>query len=113
VARTIGEILRERRERLNMKQSELAKAAHVPQGRISTIEGGTERPSFEVIARLAAALDLSLDVIAVEMGWRRARRTRGTEIVRRLEKLERAADEHVSELHDARVSLEQFLIERD
>jgi|GEM_PF-3617184 len=96
-----------------MKQSELAKAAGVPQGRISTIESGTERPSFEAIARLAAAMDLSLDLIAQEMGWRRARRTRATEIVRRLEKLERAAEEQRSELHDARVTLEQHLIERD
>jgi transcriptional regulator with XRE-family HTH domain len=113
VARTVGDILRERREHLNMKQSELAKAAGVAQGRISTIEGGTERPSFEAIARLAAALDLSLDFIALQMGWRRGRRTRGSEIVRRLAKLEQAAEDQRSEIHDARVSLEQHLTERD
>jgi transcriptional regulator with XRE-family HTH domain len=67
----LGEVIRRRREELEMSQEEVALAADTTQGRISEIEGG-DNPSFGLSARIAKAL-----------GWSHV------ELVRRVEEHER------------------------
>jgi len=54
----LGEVIRERREELEMSQEEVALAAGSSQGRISEIECG-DNPSFGLAMRIARALGLS------------------------------------------------------
>ena len=53
-----GELVRERREELEMSQEEVGLIAGTTQGRISEIEGG-DNPSFGLSARIARALGWS------------------------------------------------------
>ena len=66
-----GEVIRARREDLEMSQEEVGLAADTTQGRISEIESG-DNPSFGLSARIAKAL-----------GWSHV------ELVRRVEEHER------------------------
>ena len=66
-----GEVIRSRREQLEMSQEEVALAAGTTQGRISEIESG-DNPSFGLSGRLARAL-----------GWSHV------ELVRRVEQRQR------------------------
>jgi transcriptional regulator with XRE-family HTH domain len=52
----LGEVIRHRREELEMSQEQVALAAGTSQGRISDIECG-DNPSFGLSARIAKALD--------------------------------------------------------
>jgi transcriptional regulator with XRE-family HTH domain len=56
----IGTMLRERRDRATLTQSELARRAGVSQSTISAVERGTRRPSLTLIGRVLAALGLQL-----------------------------------------------------
>lgn len=53
--------LREVREARNLSQADLARLAGVAQCHISDLERGRRKPSFEVLVRLAKALECSLD----------------------------------------------------
>jgi transcriptional regulator with XRE-family HTH domain len=56
----LGDRLKERRRGLGRKLAEVAAAAEVSTGYLSSIENGSSIPSLPVLARLAHALDLSL-----------------------------------------------------
>jgi transcriptional regulator with XRE-family HTH domain len=56
----LGDRLKERRLELGRKLAQVAAAAEVSTGYLSSIENGTSIPSLPVLARLAHALDLSL-----------------------------------------------------
>lgn len=64
---TIGQRLRAAREKAEMTQAELADESGVPQSTISEIEsGGVREPKAAPLARLAAALDVTLaDLVGV------------------------------------------------
>ena len=55
----LGKILRERRLEHNLTQRNLALKAHLDYTYVSKIEGGTQAPSVEALARIAAVLNLS------------------------------------------------------
>jgi transcriptional regulator with XRE-family HTH domain len=54
----LGEVIRDRREELELSQEEVALAAGTSQGRISDIESG-DNPSFGLSGRIAKALGWS------------------------------------------------------
>jgi transcriptional regulator with XRE-family HTH domain len=56
----LGTRLKERRQELGKRLAEVAAAADVSPGYLSSIESGTSVPSLPVLARLAHALELSL-----------------------------------------------------
>jgi transcriptional regulator with XRE-family HTH domain len=56
----LGTRLKERRQELGKRLAEVAAAADVSTGYLSSIESGTSVPSLPVLARLAHALELSL-----------------------------------------------------
>lgn len=57
---TIGELLRQWRQRRQLSQLELALAAQVSARHVSLIETGKSNPSAEMVLRLAARLDVPL-----------------------------------------------------
>lgn len=59
IRKSLGELLREARNG-RFTVEELARRAHVSAGRISQIERGIANPSFEVLWRLANALDVPI-----------------------------------------------------
>lgn len=66
---SVGSVLRRLRERSNLSQAQLAKLAGVRQTDISRLETGQRgNVRFELVARLAAALSLSLDDVAYAAG---------------------------------------------
>ena len=56
----IGTMLRDRRDKAALTQSELARRAGVSQSTISAVERGTRRPSLTLIGRVLAALGLQI-----------------------------------------------------
>jgi transcriptional regulator with XRE-family HTH domain len=56
----IGSLLRERREKAALTQTELAERAGVSQSTVSAVERGTRRPSLTVVGLVLAALGLQL-----------------------------------------------------
>jgi transcriptional regulator with XRE-family HTH domain len=67
---TLGDVLREARERAKLSQPELAAAAGVSQTVISRIEANArENPRFVNVLKLAYACGLSLDRLAYECGY--------------------------------------------
>lgn len=66
--------LKERRHELGLKLSEVAAAAGVSTGYLSTIENGGSVPSLPVLARLAHALELSLSEVLRASGSARVSR---------------------------------------
>ena len=56
----IGTMLRDRREKAALTQTELADRAGVSQSTVSAVERGTRRPSLTIIGRVLAALGLQL-----------------------------------------------------
>lgn len=68
--------LKERRHELGRKLAEVAAAADVSTGYLSTIEKGTSVPSLPVLARLAHALELSLAEMLRTSGSARVSRGR-------------------------------------
>ena len=55
----LGRILRERRLEHNLTQRELALKADLDYTYVSKIEGGTQAPSIEALARISSVLGLS------------------------------------------------------
>jgi transcriptional regulator with XRE-family HTH domain len=68
--------LKERRQELGLKLTDVAAAADVSIGYLSTIEKGTSVPSLPVLARLAHALELSLSELLRTSGSARVSRGR-------------------------------------
>ncbi|HEY6747074.1 MAG TPA: helix-turn-helix transcriptional regulator [Mycobacteriales bacterium] len=60
----IGTMLRERRDKAALTQTELARRAGVSQSTISAVERGTRRPSLTLIGRVLAALGLQIRLAA-------------------------------------------------
>jgi len=60
---TMGDRLRSRRALRNMSQGQLADALGVTQGAVSAWESG-QPPQFEMVKKLAAFFDVSLDWLA-------------------------------------------------
>ena len=57
------------RKEKNLTQSTLASMLNVTQGTISMIESGERKPSFDLLVKLAKALDVSIDdLIEKEVG---------------------------------------------
>lgn len=54
----IGKIIAKRRKDKNFNQEQLAEAAEISQSYISRIEQGKEKPSLELLERIAVALDV-------------------------------------------------------
>ena len=72
MANTVAQIFRAARERVGVTQSALAAEAGIAPNHLSRLESGAkETPRFDTVARVAAALGLSLDAIAVECGYRK------------------------------------------
>ncbi|MDA8069010.1 MAG: XRE family transcriptional regulator [Actinomycetota bacterium] len=70
----LGPRLRERRTELGKTLTELARAADLSPGYLSTIENGTSIPSLPVLARLGHALEISLaDILRTSSTARIAR----------------------------------------
>ena len=64
---TLGNTVRQRRQRLRLSLHELALRAHTTAGAISHIEQGVRMPSAHLAARLAQALDCSVDELLAGM----------------------------------------------
>ena len=54
------------RKKLGMTQAELARRSGVPRTNITRFEGGSYNPSLEMMVRIAAALDMKLQIELVE-----------------------------------------------
>ena len=59
----LGELIRKRRRSINMSQIELAKHVEVKDSYIAKIEGGRNRGSYAVLARISMALELPFEQI--------------------------------------------------
>jgi len=62
---TLGQRLRAARQARGLSQVSLAAAAHVSQGYLSQIEQDLREPTLSIAARLAKALCMSLDELAL------------------------------------------------
>jgi transcriptional regulator with XRE-family HTH domain len=62
-----GAAVRRHRELLRLSQEELAGKAGIDRTYVSGIERGTRNPSLKVIAKLAAALHVDVDVMFATM----------------------------------------------
>ena len=61
---TLGQRIRAAREALGESQVQLAAAAGISQGYLSQLETDEREPTLSIAARLARALDMSLDGLA-------------------------------------------------
>ena len=69
MAQSIGAVLKAARARSGMTQSEVARSAGVTPNIVSRLEAGERAtPAFTTVARVAAALGVSLDAIAGAIG---------------------------------------------
>ena len=62
--RALGAAIRELREKRDISQENLAHAAGVTTGTLSTIERGKSNPTWATVKAIAAALDISLSELA-------------------------------------------------
>lgn len=70
--RYIGGVLREYRAERNLTLHEVAKPARVSKGYLSEVERGKKEASSEVLAAVAAALDVPLSQIILDVGFKMA-----------------------------------------
>lgn len=69
MAQSVGAVLKAARERAGMSQSDLARSAAISPNMVSRLEAGERlAPTFVTVAKLAAALGLSLDELAIAIG---------------------------------------------
>jgi transcriptional regulator with XRE-family HTH domain len=67
---SLGEFVRDARRRKDWTQDQLGEAAEIDQGTVSAIETGrSKRPTYEVMLRLAGALDVTLNALLEAAGW--------------------------------------------
>jgi transcriptional regulator with XRE-family HTH domain len=68
--RTVGEVVQEARKGLGLSQRALGKAAGIDASHVSHLENDPDRiPRFDTMARVAAALGMSLDDLAADCGY--------------------------------------------
>lgn len=65
---TLGQRIRAAREARRLSQVALAAAAGISQGYLSQLEQDEREPTLSIAARLAGALELSLDHLAAKVG---------------------------------------------
>lgn len=69
--KTLGQVLKEARERAGLTQEAVAKRIGVATSQISQVEAGRRvDPQFSTVAKMAAATGISLDQIAAQCGLR-------------------------------------------
>jgi transcriptional regulator with XRE-family HTH domain len=73
---TFGTLLRKHRINAGLTQDQLAKIASVGQPSLSDYENDRKEPTLRRAVRLAAALEVSLDVLAAPLRPRPTRRRR-------------------------------------
>lgn len=61
---SVGENIKDMRERLNLTQQELSEKSGVTQSMISQIELGLKQPSFQAAVLIAKALNCTTDALA-------------------------------------------------
>lgn len=54
-------IIKEKREKLNITQKEMAKRLYVSNSKYNKIENGLREPNFELLTRILKLLDINLD----------------------------------------------------
>lgn len=60
---SVGERIKKRRIELGISQTQLAKKASLTSASISQFESGSRKPSFDVISKLALALEVNTDYL--------------------------------------------------
>ena len=60
---SVGERIKNRRIELGITQTQLAKKASLTSASISQFESGSRKPSFDVISKLALALEINTDYL--------------------------------------------------
>lgn len=60
---SVGERIKNRRIELGISQTQLAKKASLTSASISQFESGSRKPSFDVISKLALALEINTDYL--------------------------------------------------
>jgi transcriptional regulator with XRE-family HTH domain len=68
LAQRVGSRIRERRTILGLTLAQTARAAEVSVSHLSSIETGANLPSLPILARVAAALDLTLNEVLRDVG---------------------------------------------
>jgi transcriptional regulator with XRE-family HTH domain len=68
LAQRVGGRIRERRRALGQTLAQTARAAEVSVSHLSSIETGTNLPSLPILARIAAALGLTLNEVLRDVG---------------------------------------------
>lgn len=68
LAQQVGRRIRERRTTLGQTLAQTARAAEVSVSHLSSIETGTNLPSLTILARVATALDLTLNEVLRDVG---------------------------------------------
>lgn len=94
---TIGEALREARQRLGISTRDLERATGVANAQISKVESGARPdPSFRTVTRLAKGIGVSLDDLLARVEGREAGAPDGAAVARAtaLAKLARARADH-------------------
>ena len=64
----IGKVIAVRRKEQNISQEKLAEKAEMSQGYISSIERGKEKPSLELLEKIATALGCELFIDLIPIG---------------------------------------------
>jgi transcriptional regulator with XRE-family HTH domain len=72
---SIGEYIRQQRERANISLRQLASAAGVSNPYLSQIERGLRRPSAEILQQIAKGLRISAEALYVQAGFLEDRRS--------------------------------------
>ena len=92
---SLGEFIREQREKAHISVRELAKAAGVSNPYLSQIERGLRRPSAEILQQIAKGLRISAEALYVKAGILEDRHS-DAEVVQAI-----TADAHLSERQKA------------
>lgn len=70
MAKSLAQVISSARIRAGLSQHALAREVGIAANHLARIESGTKAlPRFDTVARLAAALGLSLDDVAAELGY--------------------------------------------
>jgi transcriptional regulator with XRE-family HTH domain len=95
VPKPIGSVLRSARERIGLTQAALANDVGIAANHLNRLESGEKSmPRFDTLARLAARLGLSLDLIAANCGYRSSPESMGIDPAHALELAARLRDLH-------------------
>ena len=78
---SLGEFIREKRQRAELSLRKLAELADVSSVYLSQIEGGLRRPSADIMQKIAKGLQLSAETLYVRAGLLDEERSGSTEAV--------------------------------